>query len=182
MDAVNWFIGDNPNIGILNLPDPTIAEAVLRLKNMKLLQKLKQLNTAVHEADDLKVALSQCRQMEILRAEIHGRVTFRRFADAFESADIQELQLVWNGPSIKEFLPVFQRWQQLRKLSLKVQKGQPCTLPIKELYELVMQLKHLNHLELLNNFALGEIQFFKDLISCQRPYFVCKISAVTDKF
>ena len=188
----NWIIGEftspvdrlisnNQNIEVLNLPDPTIAEAVLQFTNMESLQKLKQLNTVVHKARDLKMALTNCRQMEILRAQINEEVAVSDFADVFESANIRELQLVWNGPSVKEVLPVFKRWQQLRKLSLKVQTLQSSHVPIKELYKFVMELKHLNYFELTNDFDFEEIEKFKDLVTAQRPHFVCKINAAMEK-
>ena len=189
----NWIIGEftspvdrlisnNQNIEVLNLPDPTIAEAVLQFTNMESLQKLKQLNTVVHKASHLEMVLAKCRQMEILRAQINEQVSVSEFADVFKSANIQELQLVWNGPSVKEVLPVFKRWQQLRKLSLKVQTLQSSHVPIKELYKFVMELKHLSYLELTNDFALYEIEKFHDLVTAQRPHFVCKINAAIDKF
>ena len=189
----NWIIGEftspvdrlisnNQNIEVLNLPDPTIAEAVLQFTNMESLQKLKQLNTVVHKASHLEMVLAKCRQMEILRAQINEQVSVSEFADVFKSANIQELQLVWNGPSVKEVLPVFKRWQQLRKLSLKVQTLQSSHVPIKELYKFVMELKHLNYFELTNDFDFEEIEKFKDLVTAQRPHFVCKINAAMGKF
>ena len=95
MRAVDGIISQNRNIEIFNLPDPTIAEEVLQLCNIQLLQKLKQLNTVVHKASHLKIVLAKCRQMEILRAHINEDVTVSDdFANLFESADIQKLQLV----------------------------------------------------------------------------------------
>jgi hypothetical protein len=178
---VDRLISRNQNIKILNLPDPTIAEVVLRLRNNKL-QKLKQLDTVVHKASHLEIVLAECRQMKILRAQINEQVAVSDFADVFESDNIQELQLVWNGPSVKEVLPVFKRWQQLRKLSLKVQTFQSSRLPVKELYKFVMELKHLTHLELTNDFDFNDIEKFKDLVTAQRPHFICKINAAMDKF
>ena len=182
MEAVENYISEIRNIEILNLPDPKVAEKVPQLRNEEKLQKIKQLNTVVHKASDLKMALSNCRQMEILRAQINEEVAVSDFADVFESANIRELQLVWNGPSVKEVLPVFKRWQQLRKLSLKVQTLQSSHVPIKELYKFVMELKHLSYLELNNDFAFEEIEKFKDLVTAQRPHFVCKINAAMGKF
>ncbi len=182
MNVVYYFICKNQNIEILNLPDTTIAEAVLQLKNVRLLQKLKQLNTVVHKASHLKMVLAECRQMEILRAQINEEVAVSDFADVFESANIYELELTWNGSSIKEFLPVFQRWQQLRKLSLKVQTSQSSHLKIIELYKFVMEMKHLNYLELTSDFTSNDIEMLKDLVTAQRPHFVCKINAANDKF
>ena len=179
--AVDRLIRENKNIEIFNLPDPTIAEAILQLINVELLKKLKQLNTVVHKASHLKMVLAECWQMEVLRAQINEEVAVSEFAYVFESANIRELQLVWNGPSVKEVLPVFKRWQQLRKLSLKVQTLQSSHVPIKELYKFVMELKHLNYFELTNDFDFEEIEKFKDLVTAQRPHFVCKINAAMEK-
>ena len=158
--AVDRLIRENKNIEIFNLPDPTIAEAILQLINVELLKKLKQLNTVVHKASHLKMVLAECWQMEVLRAQINEEVAVSEFAYVFESGNIRELQLVWNGPSVKEVLPVFKRWQQLRKLSLKVQTFQSYPLPVIELYKFVMELKHLSYLEITNDFALYEIEKF----------------------
>ena len=179
--AVDRLIRENKNIEIFNLPDPTIAEAILQLINVELLKKLKQLNTVVHKASHLKMVLAECWQMEVLRAQINEEVAVSEFAYVFESANIRELQLVWNGPSVKEVLPVFKRWQQLSKLSLKVQTLQSSHVPIKELYKFVMELKHLNYFELTNDFDFEEIEKFKDLVTAQRPHFVCKINAAMEK-
>ena len=179
--AVDRLIRENKNIEIFNLPDPTIAEAILQLINVELLKKLKQLNTVVHKASHLKMVLAECWQMEVLRAQINEEVAVSEFAYVFESGNIRELQLVWNGPSVKEVLPVFQRWEQLNKLSLKVQTLQSSHVPIKELYKFVMELKHLSYLELNNDFAFEEIEKFKDLVTAQRPHFVCKINAAMEK-
>ena len=179
--AVDRLIRENKNIEIFNLPDPTIAEAILQLINVELLKKLKQLNTVVHKASHLKMVLAECWQMEVLQAQINEEVAVSEFAYVFESANIRELQLVWNGPSVKEVLPVFKRWQQLRKLSLKVQTLQSSHVPIKELYKFVMELKHLNYFELTNDFDFEEIEKFKDLVTAQRPHFVCKINAAMEK-
>jgi len=173
---VDWLISKNRNIKVLNLPDPTIAEKVLLLRNIKLLEKLKQLDTVVQQASHLKIVLAKCHQMEILRAQINEPVAVSDFADVFESDNIQDLQLVWNGPSVKEVLPVFKRWQQLRKLSLKVQTFQSSCLPVKELYKFVMELKHLTHLELTNDFDFNDIEKFKDLVTAQRPHFIARLT------
>ena len=179
--AVDRLIRENKNIEIFNLPDPTIAEAILQLINVELLKKLKKLNTVVHKASHLKMVLAECWQMEVLQAQINEEVAVSEFAYVFESANIRELQLVWNGPSVKEVLPVFQRWEQLNKLSLKVQTLQSSHVPIKELYKFVMELKHLNYFELTNDFDFEEIEKFKDLVTAQRPHFVCKINAAMEK-
>ena len=92
MEAVENYISEIRNIEILNLPDPKVAEKVPQLRNEEKLQKLKQLNTVVHKASDLKMALSNCRQMEILRAQINEEVAVSDFADVFKSANIRELQ------------------------------------------------------------------------------------------
>jgi hypothetical protein len=64
---------------------------------------------------------------------------------------------------MKEILPVFKRWRQLRRL--KVNFSEKSALPFEVLSDFIMQMKHLSHLHITIHYGdAGQRKILRDKV------------------
>ena len=124
---------------------------------------------------------SCCRQVEILRVCAY-KISLRDMAELEHYENISEAHLCWNlSPSVKEALPILDRCQNLRRLTLEKLFKQ-FILPFKELCGFIMKMKHLTFLHIIyinsdpcDHFK-SEVDEVNAFVSPRRPNFKFDIS------
>ena len=129
--------------------------------------------------------MSKCPQLEILEMTIkYSRLYEETFADVFgQDTNIQELKITCeaNVP-IEQVLPVFKRWHQLRRLSLKIRSNmEPTGLPVDQTIDFINKMTHLTHLHLDDVFDRKDTQSLRAKINEEivpaRPGFVLQLGS-----
>jgi hypothetical protein len=112
-----------------------------------------------------------------------NNISLEDLAELEHYENLKEVHLYWTwGPSVEEALPMLKRCANLRRLTLGKCKLDTIFLPLKELCDFIMELKHLTFLHInyyggirCNHFK-SEVDNVKKFVLPRRPNFEFYIS------